>query len=231
MIASCCKSRIAVTGLTGALLLSGCATDRQTTIAQGAGIGAAAGAVLGGVLGRNKDSMLAGAALGAALGGGGGYQMASKKAEYAQREDELEAAAKQAQTMARAIRAENEQRATAISALEQSVQRLNTAKLTATERRNLAAENQQKQIALVAGIDERLRQLRGEFARQNTLLAAERKAHAEAAAKVPPANVATTTPTDGFNHISLGVRELQQQQRVLEAARAQLMQIDNRRAY
>lgn len=231
MVARCCTSWIALTGLASAVLLSGCATDRQTTIAQGAGIGATAGAVLGGLLGHNKDSVLAGAAVGAALGGAIGYQTADKKADYAQREDELQAAAKQAQAMARAIREENEQRAVAIAALKQSIQRLHTAKLTAIARRNFAAENQQKQTELVAGIDERLRQLRGELAHQNTLLTAQQKANTEATAKAPATNVPAATPTDGFSQVSLGVRELQQQQRALEAARAQLMLIDNRRAF
>jgi len=231
MVAIYLKSRVAILWLMGALLISGCATDSQTTIAQGAGLGAVAGAVLGKALGRNKDSMLAGTAVGAALGGAVGYQVAGKKAEYAQREDELQAAAKQAQAMTLTIREENERRAIAIAAFQQSVQRLRTANLSVAARRSLAAENQQKQTALVAGIDERLRRLRGELVYQNALLAADQKVRAEAAAKAPPANVATVVPSDGISRVALGIRELQQQERSLEATREQLMQIDNRRAY
>ncbi len=95
--------RLLVVALVGSLLMAGmfgCAqTDRGQTQQEGAAAGAAGGAVLGAVLGviigGDAEGALVGAAIGAAAGGLAGYaygtHVADKKAEYAAKEDWLNA--------------------------------------------------------------------------------------------------------------------------------------------
>ena len=95
--------RLIVFALVGSLLMAGafgCAeTDRGKTQQEGTAAGAAGGAVLGAVLGAiiggDAEGALVGAAIGATVGGVAGYaygtHVADKKAEYAAKEDWLNA--------------------------------------------------------------------------------------------------------------------------------------------
>ncbi len=70
------RTRILTAVLAAAIALGGCAntqmTERQGTVAKGAGIGAAAGAVLGGLTGGGRGAVK-GAVIGGAAGAAGGY--------------------------------------------------------------------------------------------------------------------------------------------------------------
>lgn len=80
------------------VFLTSCATDSQTTKAQGAGLGALLGAVGGAAIGYatgGEDGALKGALIGAGTGAIGGYaygsHVANKKEKYASQEDYLDA--------------------------------------------------------------------------------------------------------------------------------------------
>jgi FtsZ-binding cell division protein ZapB len=71
--------------------LSGCAgmSDQETTVAQGAGVGALVGAGIGYAIGRNTPSTLIGAVTGGLIGASIGGTVAERKAQYANEEDFL----------------------------------------------------------------------------------------------------------------------------------------------
>jgi FtsZ-binding cell division protein ZapB len=71
--------------------LSGCAgmSDQETTVAQGAGVGALVGAGIGYAIGGDAPSALIGAATGGLIGASIGSTIAERKAQYANEEDFL----------------------------------------------------------------------------------------------------------------------------------------------
>ncbi len=213
-----------VTTLIGAMvLLSACATDAQRTRTEGATMGATIGAVAGQLLGGNREGALAGAVLGGVIGGIFGDQTADKKARYAAQEDELRASADRASTLAQVSRDRNEQLDRDIAALEQSVQQLRTAKLSAESKRALAEASRKQHDGLMTSIDEQLRALREEISRQQALAKA---------ATLPPKPDGTSQPvSEGIRLVSAGMRDLDQQTRALEIAKLNLQKIDRRRAY
>lgn len=204
------------------LLLAGCATDRQQTQAEGAAVGALAGAVLGSLLGGNRDGAAVGALLGAGVGAVAADKVADQKATYIQREDTLRASADQAQKLAQKLRDGNDALGREIAALDASVQRLRTERLTTESRRNLAQSQQQSLTALVGRVTRQLAQVRQEIAQQTTVVQAEER-HARES-KQP-------APEQGIRLVAAGIRDLQGQERALDRARLQLQQIDQRRAY
>ncbi len=102
------------------LLLAGCANihnDRTRTKVEGTSAGVATGGILGGVIGGiaglgSPSSIAQGAIIGAQIGGNGGYAYASsvadRKAEYASREEWLNACIAEAKTTAEKSRAYSE---------------------------------------------------------------------------------------------------------------------------
>ena len=211
------------------LALAACAAnDANRTTGEGIAAGAVVGAVAGNVVGGNRQATVVGGVLGAVVGGVVGASVANKKADYAQREDMLRASADRAMAVAQASRQDNDQRSVEIAALDQSVQRLRNETMSAGARQALAQDSRQRQKRLLAGVDTQLQRMRAEIARQNAVIVAEQKARANAAATT---TAAAPTTSGGLRQVSAGIRDLQQQERTLEEARLQLMQIDKRRAY
>jgi hypothetical protein len=106
--------------------LSGCAgmNDQQTTVAQGAGVGALLGAVAGQAIGGNTRSTLIGAAAGGLIGAAVGSSIADRKAQYAREEDFLIAEIQRNQQFIREADAENRQLYTEIDQLDRESRRL-----------------------------------------------------------------------------------------------------------
>lgn len=206
-------------------LLGSCATDRQRTRTEGAVTGAAAGAVLGRAIGGDNRGAVLGAALGGVVGALLGNRAAGKKAAYARREEDLRASAQRAAAMAQSSREQNDALERDIVLLGQSIQELQTAKLSAVSRQALVAEHRQRLGALLAATDAQLHQMRSELERQSALLAAV------PATTDRETKVAGQESSEGFRLVSVGMRDLEQQTRRLELARLQLQQIDQRRAF
>ena len=108
------------------IALAGCAgmDDQQTTVAQGAGVGALIGAGLGYAIGGNTSSTLIGAAAGGLIGAGIGSSIAERKAQYAREEDFLVAEIQRNQDFIREANAENNQLYQEIARLDRESQRL-----------------------------------------------------------------------------------------------------------
>ena len=108
------------------IALAGCAgmDDQQTTVAQGAGVGALIGAGLGYAIGGNTSSTLIGAAAGGLIGAGIGSSIAERKAQYAREEDFLVAEIQRNQDFIREADAENRQLYQEIARLDRESQRL-----------------------------------------------------------------------------------------------------------
>ena len=205
------------------LLASGCETDAQRARAEGAAAGAVLGGVTGKVIGGDKHDAIAGAVLGGLAGAVIGDRVAGKKAHYAAREDELLASAERATMLARASEERNEQLTRDIAALDRSVQRLRSARMSAEAKRALALENRRKQQDLLADVDGQLRQLREESSRQSALIRAN---------GTPPGSGTTAQPpSEGIRLVAASMRSVDQQTRALELAKLNLQKIDQRRAY
>ncbi len=118
------KRRIIAAALS--IALAGCAgmDDQQTTVAQGAGVGALIGAGLGYAIGGNTSSTLIGAAAGGLIGAGIGSSIAERKAQYAREEDFLVAEIQRNQEFIREANAENNQLYQEIARLDRESQRL-----------------------------------------------------------------------------------------------------------
>ena len=114
-----------IAALVGASL-SGCAgmNDQQTTVAQGAGLGALLGAVAGQAIGGDTRSTLIGAAAGGLLGAAVGNTIAERKAQYAREEDFLIAEIQRNQQFIREADAENRQLYAEIDQLDRDSRRL-----------------------------------------------------------------------------------------------------------
>ncbi len=115
--------------LTAALigsLLSGCAgmNDQQTTVAQGAGVGALLGAGLGYAISGDSRGALIGAAAGGLIGAGVGSSIAERKAQYVREEDFLIAEIRRNQQFIREADAENRQLYAEIARLDRESRRL-----------------------------------------------------------------------------------------------------------
>ncbi len=202
--------------------LAGCATDAQRTRTEGAAAGVVLGGVAGRAIGGNRDGAIVGAVTGGVAGLLIGDQVAAKKEQFAAQEDRLRASADRAAALAGVSRERNARLTREIAALDQSVQRLRSAKMSAQSKRTLAAENQKKQQALLAAVDDNLRQLREEKSRQAAVLRASTS---------PGQNGAAQQRTAGVQLVSAGMSSLDQQTQAMEQAKRDLQRIDQRRAY
>ncbi len=203
-------------------LLAGCATpgapggDASQTRAEGAVAGALIGALLGNAAGNNRQGTVVGAAIGGLLGAVAGDKVATKKAEYAQREDQLLAAAAEARQVAQQTKEYNERLRKDIAQLEKTEQRLRNETMTAQARQQAVTANREKIASLLQQTDRNLVDVRKRIAAQQAMIQAEQQQ------PMPSANIV---------QVASGVQDMQIQERNLERALAQLRLIDSRRAY
>ncbi len=210
-----------MTSLVLCMALSGCANDQQRTRTEGVAFGAIVGAVLGHAIG-GKDGAAAGAAIGGAAGGLAGNQVAEKKLAYAEREDALRAAAQRSHAMAEQARIANAALQKNIAVLEATVSRLQSERMTAQNRSAMARAARRTHTEANNRIEEQLVTIRGEIERQQALL--EREKQLARQTQQP-------TPLTGMQLVSVGLRDLGDNERALERAKAQLALLDSRRAY
>jgi FtsZ-binding cell division protein ZapB len=106
--------------------LSGCAgmSDQETTVAQGAGVGALVGAGIGYAIGGDAPSALIGAATGGLIGASIGSTIAERKAQYANEEDFLIAEIELNEEFIGEAETENRQLQAEIDRLDRESQRL-----------------------------------------------------------------------------------------------------------
>lgn len=106
------------------LALVGCmTTDRQQTVGGGVAVGAGLGAILGYVAGGGEGALI-GAAIGGAAGGLAGHVVAERKAQYASREDFLDAETKRVAEYNATARDYNEQQRKDIARLSEEAETL-----------------------------------------------------------------------------------------------------------
>ncbi|MCC6719365.1 MAG: hypothetical protein IT555_15895 [Acetobacteraceae bacterium] len=106
--------------LVGALALAGCADQKASMTAQGAGVGAVGGAVIGGLFGGTRGAAI-GALAGAAAGGLGGYALGSQQEQFASTEQELQVRTERARNIAATQRDEANRARTAAANYERSL--------------------------------------------------------------------------------------------------------------
>ena len=214
-----------LTGLIAALVLAGllssCASDQQRTRTEGVVSGAAIGAVLGHILDHRNGAAL-GAVIGGAAGGVVGNQVAEKKRLYAEREDALNAAAAHSQAIAQQARVANEALQRDIAALAASVTRLQTKRMSARSRKNVALSTRRSFEETNRKLDQQLAAVRSELAKQHEIIRREQ-------ALVKQTN--EPSPPSALRLVSAGIQDLESHERALERAKAQLMLLDSRRAF
>ena len=110
--------------MVGAIALAGCADQKSSITAQGAGIGAVGGAVLGGLFGGRQGALI-GAVAGAAAGGLGGYALGSQQEQFASTEQELQVRTERARGIAGTQRREADKARTTAANYESSLRPLN----------------------------------------------------------------------------------------------------------
>ncbi len=140
----------------------------------GAAVGAGVGAIFGAIVGGGRGAAI-GAGIGAVAGGvtgvAVGKHIANKKAEYASREDWLDACITQARTVNEQTVAYNEQLKTEIAALDkQSTQLAADYKRKSVNKEQLVAENKAIQDRK-AQVDATIAQLEEEVASQKSVVA------------------------------------------------------------
>lgn len=161
-------------------LTAGCATDRQRTQAQGAGLGAAAGAAVGAAIGAatgGKGGAVKGALIGGGIGLIGGLvyanHVANLKAQYASEEDYLDACIAAAENVNRETQQYNASLEREIKDQEQEVDRLVKAY---NNRQVTKAALKKKQQSLQTDLDEaqkRLQRAKDEIVIQREVLRRE----------------------------------------------------------
>ncbi|QSN63508.1 MULTISPECIES: glycine zipper domain-containing protein [unclassified Caballeronia] len=199
----------------------GCASDADTTRAEGAGAGAVIGGAIGALIGHGKaGGIVAGAAAGGLAGGLYGNHVANQKQAYATREDQLQASIAHAQQVASQARAYNQQLQAQIAALEQTRQQLRRQVVSADTRQQAMLDERRKTAAMIARTNAELTNVRQEIATQQTVL---RTASTDAAGN--------SQQSPEIQKVSSNIGELQKQALALEQAQTQLQMIDQRRSY
>lgn len=164
-------------------------TKTEGTMA-GAGIGAALGAGLGALFGGSKGA-LAGAAIGAGVGSLSGYfygkHVADKKAEYASREEWLDACIDRSRQVTADTKKYNEQLKKDIAALDKETKTL-TAKNANTDKKTLKEESK-KIAALQSDTQKNISNLESEIEKQKTVLADAKKNGDNQEAKILDAEI------------------------------------------
>jgi len=196
-----------------ALLLGGCATDSNTTRAQGAGFGALLGAGIGALIGDEKGAMI-GAAVGGVAGLAYGDHVAKKKEKYASEEDYLDACTQVAQERYQENKKYNDSLKTEIAAITAELNQIGDV-ASATKDDHKRLEKLQK--ALKKSIENSESQL--------TALNEEIVMQREAIAQVDPAQQANT---DNIKALNDQIALLEQQKAELQANTQQLASLSAR---
>lgn len=144
--------------MVGAIALAGCADQKASMTAQGAGVGAVGGAVLGGLFGGTRGALI-GAAAGAAVGGLGGYALGSQQETFASTEQELQTRTQRARDVAAMQRGEADRARSSAANYERSLaplrQQVNAGRQLNDQQRNTLtqaqAERDQMKAKLEAG--------------------------------------------------------------------------------
>lgn len=213
-------------GLPAAALLGGCATDRQKTVGQGAGIGAVVGAVVGGVVG-GREGAAAGAVIGGAGGAVYGSQVADRKQAYADTESKLNLAVQEGRRQIAAAQFDIERANGTIAQLKQTQRRLQGEVMSAQARQQVVRDGQRLAQTTGQSLDKRIHDLRAEIQRSEQLLALEQQ-RAKSEGVTP---VADSAQPSAIQTVSANIREMSALERTLLRSRAELQQIDLRRAY
>ncbi|MCR5084970.1 MAG: hypothetical protein K6A65_05650 [Succinivibrionaceae bacterium] len=182
--------------LAAALAIGGCTNikdDATRTKTEGAlagtGIGAAIGAGIGALIGGGRGAAI-GAAIGAGIGSISGFfvgkHVADKKAEYASREDWLDACLERSKQMTAESRKINEELRAEVSALDKETRRL-----AANKKGNASALADRKEQVddLRKETKENIDMLNSEIQKQNSVLADARKGGNKAEAKALNAEI------------------------------------------
>lgn len=203
---------------------TGCAmTDANRTRAEGAAAGAAVGAGVGYIAGKNRDSTLVGSAVGGIVGFLVGDGVAKEKATYAQQEQYLTQLADQAEKRTVETAKFNNRLQQEIASLQAMNKRLDTQRLALSERNRVVANRNARTNAL-------LHQTNQQLAVVNQDLASLRKGIAAAqAAAQQDGNPGQEKHSAAFQLVANQTTALEEQNRVLARAAAQLQLIDTRR--
>ncbi len=163
-------------------LINGCGgmSDKNTTRAQGAGMGAVLGAGLGAIIGNQMGDSTKGAVigglLGAAAGGVYGNHVANKKAQFASQEQYIDACIAQAAQVQQQTYAYNQQLRQDITGLEQQVQQANQAYKQKQMSRDQMVAMKKDLNNRVQQANQSLERVGQEIQIQNQVLANERQA-------------------------------------------------------
>ncbi len=145
----------------------------------GAGAGAVLGAVVGGLVGGRRGA-LTGAAIGAGAGGLAGYaygsHVADKKAEYADREEWLDACLTQAERTRRETAAHNDKMRAELVRLRQETQQLEAAYQQRRVKRSALLAEQKKIEQRLALNEQRMERTQAEISRQSGVVRQAREA-------------------------------------------------------
>lgn len=156
----------------------------------GAGFGAALGAGLGALFGGSKGALV-GAAIGVGVGSLSGYfygkHVADKKAEYASREEWLDACIDRSRQVTADTKKYNEQLKKDIAALDKETKTL-TAKNANTDKKTLKEESK-KIAALQSDTQKNISNLESEVEKQKTVLADAKKNGDNQEAKILDAEI------------------------------------------
>ena len=188
---------------------------------EGVAAGTVVGAIVGHIVGK-RDGAIAGAVIGGAAGGLVGTRVADKKQRYAEREAALRASAEQSKSVAQQARATNAALQRDIRDLQVSVARLERERMSARSHNDLARSTRRSFNKTVQRLDQQLVAVREELARQTELVRQEQALAQQTNER---------SPQSAIRNVNLGIEDLRDRERALERARAQLQQLDSRRAF
>ena len=201
------------------VLSTGCATtnDATRTRTEGAAAGAAVGALIGNLAsgGNRTVGTLVGALVGGVVGYAVGDHVANKKEAFAKQEDYLKAVAAEADRVAADARARNSRLEDEIAKLNEEARTISAGTQSVRTRNTNLAAHKKKAHDLLAEATQALARLTEEIEIQRAVVVREKP----------------TAPPQSIQLVTGNISELEIEKRALELYKAQLEQIDSRRAY